>query len=132
MGFQPTRKRYHLKFADPEMQGLEVVAFSGSTGDILKLSGVTTDSESSAILDSLQIFAKSLVSWNIEDSNGLPLSSDLEGLKTLDLGLVLLIVKAWSEAIADVPGPLGTPSASGKLSLEASLPMEASSPNLPS
>jgi hypothetical protein len=124
MGFKPTRKRYHLKFADPEMNGLEVVAHAGSTGDVLAIMGLS-DGDVHAGAESLKVFAKCLVSWNIEDEDGKPVPADLDGLKSLDLDFVMLLIQGWVQAVQDVPAPLEKPSNSGKPYPEASLPMEA-------
>lgn len=130
MGFKATRKRYHLKFADPEMNGLQVVAFSGSTGDILNIMGMASgDDTSKGSVETLELFAKNLVSWNLEDDDGLPIPATLDGLKRLDLDFVMLLIQGWVQAVQEVPAPLETPSTSGAPYPEASLPMEALSPN---
>lgn len=126
MGYTVKRKSYHLKFVDPEMGGLEVVAHSGSTGNILNIMEQETDGRiAEAVKDSMAVFADNLVSWNLEDEQGQPVPANLDGLKTLDLDFVMLLIQGWVQSVQDVPAPLETPSTSGKPFQEASLPMEA-------
>ena len=84
-------------------------------------------------------FAEALVSWNLEepvlDAAGEEADetrsepATLEGLYSQDMAFALQVIRAWMDAVASVPTPLGQRSADGSPSLEASLPMEVSSPS---
>lgn len=136
MGFVRNRI-FKLVFEDPQMEGLEVRARSVPLRDILdltKLAGqdlnALPDDERLAVAEAmLGLFAKALVSWNIEDEDpdggpNVPLPADLDGLKSLEVDFAMEIVYQWMEAIMGVIGPLGAKFSSGAPSLEASLPMD--------
>jgi hypothetical protein len=122
MGYQ--RKVYRLVFDDPEMDGLEVRAKSVSLGAMRK----AADSDDEFLM--MELFAKALVSWNLED-DGEPVPATLEGLEDQDPEFVTAIITAWTGTISGVPdaSPLGGGSDSGRRSLEASIPMETLSPS---
>lgn len=143
MGFVRNRI-FKLVFEDPQMDGLEVRARSVPLRDILdltKLAGqdlnALPDDERLAVVEAmLGLFAKALVSWNIEDEDteggpNVPLPADLDGLKSLEVDFAMEIVAQWMEAIMGVIGPLGRKFSSGVPSLEASLPMDPLSESPP-
>jgi hypothetical protein len=106
-------------------------------------------------------FATALVEWNVTDEferdvppvlaqctesgKALPLGGGrcadhqdaddrcvITGVMSQELDFVFMIFGRWQEAMGGVSGPLGSASSSGKQSLEASLPMDTSSPSRPS
>lgn len=138
---------YKLSFEDPSFDGLEVRAKSVPLGQILKLTklagqdlkALDRDAQFEAVDEMLRMFAKALVSWNVEeqdpdnpDGPNIAVPATYEGLQTQDIDFVMDIIMAWMDALMGVGGPLGKRSASGAPFLEASLPMEMSSPNPPS
>ena len=65
--------------------------------------------------------AGSMVSWNLDDDDGKPISCDYEGLRVQDFDFVMKIMLGWMQAISSVPESLGKDSNSGGTSPEASL-----------
>ncbi len=136
MGYRRQRPSYRLVFEDAEYVGLEVVAQSASIEAYQRIATLATrevgehptaeDLEEVANL--LKAFAGVLVSWNLETEAGEPVPATLDGLRSQDLPLVMVIVLAWMNAVAGVSAPLGAASSSGEL--VASLPMEPLQPSL--
>lgn len=131
MGYVPKKKTYKLKFADPDMDGLEVVMHSVPVGTMLKIdelsSSINADdpgSTSGKFRELLEIVAAALDSWNIENEDGTPLAADFDGLTALETQFVMELIASWSQAVAGVPGPLAKSSTPGATFPEASLPME--------
>lgn len=136
MGFTRARKKYRLKFEDEELAGLEVVMGSLSIGEFTELtssiSGGATAETADGVTGLLEKFAGSIESWNLEDEEGQPVPATFDGVKTQELGFIMLIVTAWMDAIAGVD-PTSRAYANGNGTFpEVSLPMEplsASRPN---
>jgi len=135
MGFRRERKIYKLKFEDPDLAGLEVLARSLPLGEFFKMSSLTEGAENMAGVAAqaeqlFREFAKSLVSWNLEDEKGRPVPADYDGIQGQEFDFVLAIITAWMEAMASVRPPLPMPSSNGATFPEASLPMASLSPSL--
>lgn len=114
MGFKHHAKTYVLTFDDPELEGLEVKARSLSFAEV--------DDDDTPVIE---LFARALISWNLEDEDGKPLVTTLETLQNYpDVDFVTTLAKTWIEAVTGVDDELGKDSPSGKQSLEQSLPME--------
>lgn len=80
----------------------------------------------------IEEFARKLRSWNIEDDDDQPVPATLEGLRSLDIGVMLGLIKGWSDAITQVPVPLDRRS-TDTLPWEApDFPTEVLSESLPS
>lgn len=129
-------KIYNLVFEDPELAGLEIKTRSTSVGQFMDISklmdaagtDLATDIDKMTAL--LRLFADgALISWNLEHVDGTPVPADFEGLYAQDLDFVLEVISAWMNAVATLPGPKEPSSNGGVPSVEASLPMEALSPN---
>lgn len=126
MGYRRKIKTYRLQF-EGEYEGLEVHMSGLTTGEFLdivylgKTKGDEDSDETTALLKSL---AKHLISWNLEDDEGVPVPSDFEGIKTNDLAFNLKIIDAWTGAVGDVPAPLPQTSPSGVQFPEVPVPME--------
>jgi len=144
------RKVYKLVFEDLELAGLEVRAKGvplGTFMELIDLASVFDDmdeesmspEEAGKIRQLFASFGDVLVSWNVEepvlDADGeetgetTPVPATIEGLYSQDIGFVFQIIQAWMGAIASVPAPLGQRSTDGAQSLEASMPMDVSSPS---
>lgn len=131
MGYRLARTTYKLTF--PEYDGLEVMARSLSTGDLMKimeLSGALAPGSTQAPVERaktveslLRRFAKALVTWNLEDEDGEPIGTTYEDIADQELPFVLRIIEAWTEAVAGVPDDLGKASNSGPQFPEVSIPM---------
>lgn len=137
MGY--TRNRvFKLKFADPEMNGLEVRARSVPLRVALRLMRLSTGERQNMGADQveemLDVFSGALVSWNLEDDvlgedgqptgEKVPVPATREGLESQDMDFVMDIVLAWQDALMAVSAPLAKTSPNGARSLEASMPME--------
>jgi hypothetical protein len=125
MGFTRARKKYRLKFEDPELEGFEVVMGSLSIGEFTDLTGMVDGQQSAeGVTALLEKFAGSIDSWNLEDEKGTPVPATFDGVKTQDLDFIMAIVVAWMDAIAGVDPTLRA-SANGTGTFpEVSLPME--------
>ena len=128
MGYVRDRKIYKLVFADPEFDGLEVRARGLTTAELLEMQALEptgNEAEDATKLErQLQLFAGKLVSWNLEEPEGVPVPTTLDGVKTQELDFIMQVIDAWMRAVMGIAAPLGPPSNSGGTSLEASLPME--------
>lgn len=144
MGYKHNRA-FRLIFEDPELSELEIHAKSVPSGDFLQIaelvalkdSGDLTREDVANIRKLFGMFAKALVSWNLEDDErdeegnltgrDIPVPTTLEGLLSQDFDFVMDTIKAWMDAVTDVPDDLGKDSASGVTFPEASLPMDVMS-----
>lgn len=131
MGYQrPTLK---LIFADEEMEGLEVRARRLSVEELLHIFGMA-DAEHLASNPTaerveradqlLAALAATLLSWNLEDRDGVPVPLTVEGLRTQDMPLIVAVRSALLDASTGVSRPLPPASPDGEPSLEESIPME--------
>jgi hypothetical protein len=75
-------------------------------------------------------FGRVLVSWNLEDEDGMPVACTPEEYIGQDPAFVREVLDQWAAAITGVAAPLEQPSPGGEPFLEASLPMETLSPSL--
>jgi len=128
-GYRRKRTTYRLRFEDPAMEGLEVVARSASVQTLLKITSLadlaTESPETKVVHEVLALFGDSLVSWNLEDDDGHPVPADAMGLASQDMDFVMAVIMAWVQAVSQVAPPLPAASSPGqKPALEASLPME--------
>lgn len=123
MRFKRQPKHYVLQFEDDSLEGLEVVAKSLSIEDFLKVTKLNVNSENTEDIDQiLDIFAKSLVRWNLDDENGKAVPCNLAGVKKQDFDFIISIIMAWVSAIAEVsPNLAQTSNTSESL---GQLPME--------
>jgi hypothetical protein len=134
VGYKRPKKTYTLIFDDPEMEGLEVKTRSTSMGEyfhitklLIKLQEnpevVPEDLEN--IEDMFSRFAKVLVSWNLEDEEGMPIPATAQSLLDQDIDFAFKIINAWTDAVGGVDPELGKDSASTPNSPEElELPME--------
>jgi hypothetical protein len=132
MGYKVKKKLYKLIFADEDMAGLEVVMTSVPMGDLLALQQIdpkvaATDPAQFRTL--MEIFAGAMLSWNLEDADDQPIPITADDILAQDIDFIMAIISAWTSAISGVSAPLDGGSTSGGNSLEASMPMEPSSPN---
>jgi hypothetical protein len=129
MGFQ--RKQYRLKWPEgEELHGLEVVTAGLSIGDLEAVAAMRQEAEGATsfdrIMPMLEIFAKSLISWNYEGSDGTPIGTQAEDIKRdADARDIIPVILAWVGEVGDIPAPLTKASDSGQQSPELNLPMEA-------
>jgi hypothetical protein len=148
-GFKRKNKAYRLKFVDSDLDGLEIVMRSVSTGRILELQEMATVTNAAIaaaqdgtdggtsvdpamVRKMVEMVAGAMISWNLEDDDDVPVPITVEGLLDQEIDFLMQIVMAWTEAIAGVAAPLEPGSTSGVNALEASLPMETLSSSLAS
>lgn len=132
MGYRPQRKVYVLDFGE-RYQGLEVKVRAGTLGQLLGLQRLSGEDLTPDQLDELfGGFAVLLKEWNIEDDDGLPVPTSVDGLKSLPPDLANDIIATAARVLGGVPDPLPEGSADGAPSAVASLPTEPLSSSLSS
>jgi len=116
-----TGRVYHLQFADEDMAGLEITVRAIPIGRY----------EASEDGDNvLEVFAESLVSWNVEDAEDRPVPATIEGIKLCDTAwLVQRVLPQWRRTILGYNDPLVVSSNGGQPSGPVPLPMAPPSPN---
>ncbi len=135
MGYQrPTLK---LVFDDPEFEGLTVRARRltiGRFADLLNLS--SADLKDEALRTELAaVVMEGVIHWDLEepgerpDDPPVPVPATPEGLLSQDTPFVQGMARAMIQANRGISAPLELPSPNGDRSLEASMPMEVSSPS---
>lgn len=135
MGFKAKKKLYQLRFADGhDLEGLEVTMSSVSMGTLLKLQEVGDRADEvakdmSQFRGIVEIFAKAMIGWNLEDDFDRPIPVTVDAILDQDPDFIMAIILEWTKAISGVPDPLDAGSTSGERSLEAQLPMAPLSPN---
>lgn len=125
MGYQPKSPQYHLVFADGQHEGLDVTMKSLPLGEFFTLQDlrVRAADDPDAARKVISAMADLIVSWNVED-NGEPVPPTAEGLMKFDMSFLLDIIRAWVEAVTNVPNHSQPASNAGATSLELSIPME--------
>lgn len=135
MGYKRTRKVYNLVFDDEDMQGLEVKARSMPLGELMEMANVIDNMNAASleeVNEMLSTFADVLISWNLEDEDGVTVPPTVEGLYAQDTEFVFSIIGSFVNAVSGVPAPLEQPSPGGEPSLAASIPMDVPSASLAS
>lgn len=133
MGYKRS-KLYHLKWEEGhELHGLEVTTRGLSVELMLNLAGkaaaLAEGASTEGAQEVFQAFARRLVAWNLEDSDGAPVPATCESVMAQDMDIMLALILSWMEAIASVAPPLPAASSNGSSSLEGSLPMAPLSPS---
>lgn len=86
--FLPRREPLNLDFSATAYAGLEVAARRAPLGLMRTDADVT------------EALGRALVSWNVEDGDGQPVTADLDGLMSQDSRFVAAVIRAWTEALA--------------------------------
>lgn len=131
MGYKRETKHYQLVFANPELNGLKVTARGLNIGDFMKVTGIGTEGNV-PLSYMLQRFAESLVDWNLEDEDGIPVPATVEGVMSQDMDFMMGIAAVWIDALHGVSPPLASGSTGVGPSLAESIPMETPSVSLAS
>lgn len=113
MGFVREPKVYNLVWSDGELAGLEVKARAASFATYRRIAELATAQiawpptvEDLVRIDDLHdAFGAQLVSWNLEEAEGVPVPATVEGLRSQDPELTLAIILAWMTAVAGLPDP---------------------------
>ena len=140
--FVRSRKVYVLTFDDPTLDGLEVRARSVPVSVFLNLMSLIAEIDRADDASGPEVaaaftglctgFTEALVSWNLDDRLDdaiVPVPATVEGVMDQDFPFVMQLIKAWLDAVGGVDAPLAPGSNGGDRTLEASLPMAASSPD---
>lgn len=131
MGFKPKRKTYRLKFADPDMDGLEVRTHGTSFGfiaDMLELSAIRggrmTQQDVEKFLPAFNVFVEAIIEWNLDRDDDTEWPVCIEAIRAQDPEFAFAMLYGWLDTLADVPDPLDRKSSSGDTSEVERLPME--------
>ena len=97
------RRRAILKFADPEYEGMHIEArldIDLRTFLDLQALGANIDNKPENLREAFSMFGDEvLLSWNLQDEEGVVLSPDSAGFLTLPPALGTAILGAWSETV---------------------------------
>ncbi|MEU2402818.1 hypothetical protein ABZ609_00530 [Streptomyces rubiginosohelvolus] len=127
MGYRKQPKPLILTFEnDEELAGLEVHVRRKSLGEYLEIVGLAeSDIDGPVLVRQLEEFARSLISWNLEEEDGTPVPPSRDAVFAQDKDLMLKIATRWLERLEGVvDAPLPESSPAGEPSPEASIPME--------
>lgn len=130
MSFKRKRKVYVLDFEGTEYEGLEVKVRGLTTGEYLEIvslsaPGTEGDKETEGML---RMFSNHLLSWNLtDDSDGeeKPVPTTYEGVTSNDFVMNMVIINAWTNAIASVPEATEKKLTAGENALVESIPTQA-------
>lgn len=136
MGFRKQKITYNLVWPeDHDYHGLEVLTKSLSVSELMdltrmaeKANAADADMAADASDKMLSTFAKSLISWNLEDEDGTPVPATRDGISDQDMAFVQSVLAEWMGAVAGVSAPLDKASASTGISGETLNLAELSSP----
>lgn len=131
MGHKIKRKSYRLVFGPgSDLEGATVVMGPMNMGEFLSLARAGGEQQSAEAMQQVGLgmmdtVAGKLVSWDLEEEDGTPIPATKDGVLSLEVDTVLVIVNAWTFAAKGVSVPLPEPSSDGeRQTLEASIPME--------
>jgi len=118
----------HTLDSIPDEEGLVVRMSSIRLGKLRRLMQLTSDdSGDGGVGEILDLFQESLVSWNLEDEDGSPVPTTMEGIESQDFDLVMRVVESWMDRItgSDGKNDLGKDSTFGESFPGRPLTMEA-------
>lgn len=134
MGFRRQQLVATLAWREGELAGLEVICRPPSGGDLVDaaaLAGVDVDAISrrawrpediAVVRQVIDGFGAALVSWNLEDQDGVPVPATVEAFRAQDLHLIFEVLAAWQES-AVTARTVQPPGPARDLELEAGLGM---------
>lgn len=105
MGFRPKPKRYRLKFADEDYEGLEVTMRSVTVGewtDMMAPASSDPKERAEANRQVMELFADRIVSWNLEDEHGKEVPTTVDAIMQQDRDVISTIVTSWQLMIVGV------------------------------
>lgn len=127
MGYRKKPKVITLTFeGDADLDGLEVNVRGKSLGEYLEIVGLQeSDIDGPVLVRQLEEFAKSLISWNMEEEDGTPVPATRDAVFAQDKDDMLKVATAWFERLeGTVDAPLPQSSPDGEPSQVASIPTE--------
>lgn len=132
MGYQRPLIKLTFDESTGDMAGFEATLRRLSIGDMRNATALATMADNATeeqVAERLErvisVVAKGLVSWNLEDENGVPVPATHAGVEAQDIGLLRDLVNQWIESMTAVSRPLSKPSKDGAQFPEGlTLPME--------
>jgi hypothetical protein len=126
MGYRKVPTIHTLDKIEDE-DGLIVRVKSIKFGKIRKLMRLTDADESAdeSLDEIFSLLLENIVSWNLEDEDGIPVPLSVEGLEDQETDLVMSIIEAWIEKMTGSGESLGKGSPSGVTFPGKPLTMEA-------
>lgn len=115
MGYRKVPIIYTLEF-EGEYEGLVVRMKSMKIGEMRKIVRLleSDDDNTGPVLDQMvEQVAKGLVSWNLEDEDGVPVEPSAEALDDLDFELMQNILNEWMSKVSGPSEELGKDSSGG-------------------
>jgi len=99
-----------------EFCGAEIeAALTAPLGFLLDIQGIG-DASPSEQRQLIKLWGDSvLIGWNIEDSQGMAMPANGDGLLQQETSFVTAILTAWAETVTSPPAPLVQPSRSGTM-----------------
>jgi hypothetical protein len=127
MGYRKVPIIYTLEL-DGDYKGLVVRLKSMKIGEMRKIVRLLDSDEDNTItvLDEMvKAIAKGIVSWNLEDEQGVPVEPTVEALDDLEFELIQKILDEWLSRVTGPSPELGKDSSSGEKFPGQPLLMEA-------
>lgn len=106
-------------------EGLIVRMKAIRIGRLRKLMSIVDDETGEALDEMFALLQEGLVSWNLEDENGVPVPTTMEGIEEQEMPLVLGILEAWLKNMTGPSEELGKGSFGGARFPGQPLTMEA-------
>ena len=105
MGYRRIPTVYTLDAIHDE-DGLIVRMTSIRLGKLRRLMKLTADdgADDGGVGEILDLFSQSLISWNLEDEQGAPVPTSLEGIEDQEVELIMRIVEAWMGRMTGTEG----------------------------
>ncbi|KJK44437.1 hypothetical protein UK23_29495 [Lentzea aerocolonigenes] len=150
-GFFTRRKTYKLVWPEgEELAGLEARATATSLRKYMAITGIidgeppeSFEDEDGTVYDFaanpdsqfefiIKVFSTCLLDWNLTDEDEVPVPATEAGLWDQDREFVLILIRAWVDALGSISRPLAKPSVGGSSLAEELIPMESLSESLAS
>tara|TARA_Y100000310_G_C20636520_1_gene791471 strand:+ start:1136 stop:1561 length:426 start_codon:yes stop_codon:yes gene_type:complete len=124
------RRTLTLQFEDSDFQGVEVVCDRSASLDTVM--GVQSAAAEGDLEEMFRLLGGEVIqSWNIDDDGGNPIPATIEGVRQVDMELLLKISREWSMALGAVDAPLEPESNNGHIPAPALEGMEQFAESLP-
>lgn len=125
MGYRKIPTIYTLSFADPDYEGLEVRLKSVRLGRLRKMLKLSDEGNAEGFDEIVDLLVENLVSWNLENEDGVPVPATREGLDAQEIRFVMDIFSTWVNGMTGTDEELGKGFGSGEISPVALPTMEA-------
>lgn len=122
MGYQKIPTIYTMTQIE---DGLIVRMKAIRIGRLRNLMKAVTKEDDESLDEMFSLLLEGLVSWNLEDENGQPVPTTMEGIEQQELPFILKILTTWLDNMTGVDQELGKGSPSGVTFPGRPLTMEA-------